>query len=125
MTGEGDLEGFNHTIDLPASFEVHSAPRKGASVETFDTNMYRIQGEGKSEVFEYFRLVGGTANGYPSPGQMTLTSVGDNQVMVESFFNIGFRIEFKGAKEGPFAGLEDKIEGAVIMRAHAAEESSR
>lgn len=123
LEGEGELEGFTHEIDLPANFEVHSAPHSAqGDGRPFDTNMYRIQGEGGGDdVFEYVRLVGGTANGYPSSGQMTLSSVRGNQVVVDSFFNIGFRIEFRGADGGPFAGLEGSIEGAVIMRSQPAD----
>jgi hypothetical protein len=125
VTGQGALGGINHTITLPASFEVHSAPHKpGADIDTFETNMNRIQGEGKADrVFEYIRLVGGTANGYPSPGQMTLISKGD-EVEVDSVFNVGFRLDFKGAKGGPLDGIEDSMEGSVTMRAYDSQASA-
>jgi hypothetical protein len=126
LTGGCSLPGFTHTITLPANFEVHSAPRRGTAIETFDTNMYRIQGVGQADaVFEYVRLIGGTANGYPSPGRMTLASTDGNQVEVESFFNVSFRIEYKGAAGGPFAGIEDSVEGSVIMRSQAASGTGR
>jgi hypothetical protein len=125
VTGAGALEGFKYTITMPAKFEVHSAPNHpGAEIDTFETNMNRIEGQtsGGDSVFEYVRLVGGTANGYPSPGQMTLISKGD-QVEVDSFFKVGFRLEFKGAAGGPLEGISDSVEGSVTMRAHEADSS--
>jgi hypothetical protein len=126
VTGDGTQGTFQHTIKLPARFEVHSAPNNpGAEIDTFATDMNRIEGQSSSGdgVFEYIRLVGGTANGYPSPGQMTIISRGD-VVEVDSFFNVGFRLEFKGAAGGPLDGIEDSMEGSVIMRAHQAESSA-
>ena len=119
VTGGGTLEGFHHVFTMPAKFEVHSAPHKpGADIDTFETNMYRIEGSGSDDVFASLRLVGGTGNGYPSPGQMTLISKGD-EVVVDSFFNVGFRLEFTGAKGGPFEGVSDAVEGNVTMRSYA------
>ncbi len=125
VTGEGPAGTFQHTITLPAKFEVHSAPHKpGAEIDTFETNMNRIEGEGKGDkVFEYIRLVGGTANGYPSPGQMTIISKGE-EVEIDSFFNVGFKLEFKGAAGGPLEGIEDALEGSVTMRAYQAESAA-
>lgn len=119
LTGVGRLEGLTDTISMPARFEVHSSPQTGADIDTLETNMYRIEGATVrgDKVFEYIRLVGGTGNGYNSPGQMTLITKG-NQVMVDSFFNVGFRLDFKGAAGGPLDGIEDSIEANVTMRAH-------
>lgn len=121
LTGGGSLEGFHHTITMPASFEVHSAPHHpGTEIDTFKTNMYRIEGTARGDgVFESVRLVGGTGNGYPSPGQMSIISKGDDEVLVDSFFNVGFRLEITGAAGGPLAGVQDAVIGSVTMRAHA------
>jgi hypothetical protein len=121
VTGAGPLEGFHHVFSMPANFEVHSARnRPGAEIDTFRTNMYRMEGQGSDEMFESIRIVAGTANGYPSPGQMSLISQGDS-VLVDSFFNVGFRLEVKGAQGGPFDGIEQTFEGKVTMRSHAAD----
>jgi len=119
VTGGGSLKGFHHVFTMPATFEVDSAPHHpGADIDTFETNMVRIEGSGSDDLFESLRLVGGTANGYPSPGQMSLISKGD-EVLVDSFFNVGFRLEMKGAKGGPFEGLDSTVEGNVTMRSYA------
>lgn len=121
VTGGGTLAGFHHVFTMPAKFQVDSAPhRPGAEIDTFETNMVRIEGEGSDDLFESIRLVGGTANGYPSPGQMSLISKGD-EVIVDSFFNVGFRLEMKGAKGGAFDGLDNTVEGNVTMRSYADE----
>jgi hypothetical protein len=119
VTGGGPLQGFHHVFTMPAKFEVHSAPNHpGAEIDTFKTNMYRLEGQGSDDVFESIHLVAGTANGYPSPGQMTFISQGDS-VLVDSFFNIAFRMELRGAKGGPFDGIEQAVEGKVTMKSHA------
>ncbi|HEV8580906.1 MAG TPA: hypothetical protein VGX68_17710 [Thermoanaerobaculia bacterium] len=121
VTGGGSLEGFQHVITLPANFEVHSARHDpSAEIDTFATNLYRIEsGVGSDEVFDSIRLVGGTANGYDSPGQMTLISKGD-EVLVDSFFNVGFRLEVVGGAKGPLAGFQGTIEGSVTMKSSSA-----
>jgi hypothetical protein len=127
VTGGGSLSGFRHKITMPARFEVHSAPHNsGGEIDTFDTNMYRIEGAttASDNVFRSIRLVGGTANGYPSPGQMSLISSGEDDVIVQSFFKVGFRLELEGADGGPLAGFRDTIEGQVTMRAHAADSTA-
>jgi hypothetical protein len=119
VTGGGTLQGFQHTFTMPANFEVDSAPHNSTSdIDTFETNMVNIQGSGSDDLFESIQLVGGTANGYPSPGQMTLITQGD-QVTVDSFFNVGFRLTIKGAAGGPFAGVVETVEGNVTMRSYA------
>ena len=125
VTGAGPLQGFHHVFTMPANFEVHSAPNKpGSEIDTFETNMYRLEGKGSDAVFESLHLVAGTANGYPSPGQMTFIDQGDS-VLVDSFFNIAFRLEFRGAKGGPFDGIEDAVEGTVTMRSHATDPNAK
>ncbi len=121
VTGGGSLSGFSHRITMPARFEVHSAPHSGGDIDTFDTNMYRIEGATTQgdNVFRSIRLIGGTANGYPSPGQMSLIESGEDDIIVASFFKVGFRLELEGAEGGPLAGFRDVIEGQVTMRAHA------
>ncbi|HEV7506619.1 MAG TPA: hypothetical protein VGS07_17115 [Thermoanaerobaculia bacterium] len=120
VTGGGSLAGFHHVFTMPASFEVHSAPNDPRQeIDSFATNMYRIEGRGSDDVFESIHLIGGTGNGYPSPGQMTFISKGKD-VLVDSFFNIGFRLEIQGAKGGPFDGFSDAVVGKVTMRSQAA-----
>lgn len=122
-----DLTGPDgtHTVSFPARFEVHSAPRTpGVEIDTFATNMYQIEGvlSGDS-IFSSLRLVGGTGNGYDSPGQMSIIDKGDS-VLVDSFFNIGYRIEYTGAEGGPLAGQSDVVEGKVTMRSYPAKRAA-
>jgi hypothetical protein len=124
ITGTGTAAGFHHTVSFPAKFEVHSEPHDSSQeIDTFRTNMYRIEGVATGDkMFSSLRLVGGTANGFESPGQMTLIDKGDS-VLVDSFFNIGYRIEFTGADGGPLAGVKDSFEGTVTMRSYGTEQA--
>lgn len=121
FTGVGPLEGWTRTLSLPVRSETHTAPRKaGEPVQSFDTHMYRIEGtiEGDKD-FEYLTIVGGTGNGFDSPGHTTLIQQKDGSWLVDSRFNIKFTGRFKGARGSKFEGLEDSFEGVITMTAVA------
>jgi hypothetical protein len=107
------------SFEMPASFEVHTAPHPSEVGEmSFDTEMYSIEGEAtKVEGFDSIRLVGGTGNGYKSPGHTSLIPAGDDVYAVDSTFNISYRIEYVGAKGGPLEGLSGTIESSILMKA--------
>jgi hypothetical protein len=106
-------------FEIPANFEVHTAPHPDQVQEmSFDTDMYSIEGQGADVgPFASFRLVGGTSNGYKSPGHTSLIPASDGDLAVDSTFNIGYRIEFEGAKDGPLAGAAGTIESSILMKA--------
>ena len=58
-------------------------------MQTFPTDMYRLQGElfGDPD-FCTLRVTGGTDYGLPSPGATTLRDRGDGTYLVDSFFDI-------------------------------------
>jgi hypothetical protein len=106
VTGTGSLEGFNRNITMPVSGELHTGPRNpGNPVQTFSTDMFRLQGElfGDPD-FCTLRITGGTDYGLPSPGQTTLTELPSGDFAVDSFFDITYQIEFEGC---PASQLED------------------
>lgn len=105
VTGTGALSGWSRTLTIPLSVETHTAPRTpGAPVQTFKTDMYRIQGGITGDPdFSSFKITGGTANGFPSPGVTTLTLQPDGKTFsVDSSFDITVAIDFVGA--GPRLG---------------------
>lgn len=104
------------TVDVNTQFEVHSAARDiTADVYEFDTVMNSLAGQGSSRLFSSFKIVGGNAFGMPSPGHTTVTRLDEENVSVDSQFNIGYRIEWVGADDGPFAGQSGVAEGKVVM----------
>ncbi|HEV2851258.1 MAG TPA: hypothetical protein VHC97_00485 [Thermoanaerobaculia bacterium] len=106
-------------FEIPATFEVHTAPHPEEVQEmSFDTEMHAIEGSATDTgVFSSFHLVGGTGNGYPSPGHTSLIPAGDGNFAIDSTFNIGYRIEFVGAQGGPLEGASGKIESSIVMKA--------
>ncbi len=98
VRGTGDLQGFNRHLAVLVSSEVHTGPRSpGEPVQTFPNEMVRLQGEMFGDPdFCTFRVTGGTDLGLPSPGQTTLTGLGDGTFHVDSFFDITYQIEFQG-----------------------------
>ena len=93
---------------MPLTVQVASAPRTaGAAVQTFQTNMQRLQGSITGDPdFDLFQVTGGTANGFSSPGSTTLTRQTNGSYKVDSSFTVGYSITFHGAAGGRLAGYE-------------------
>jgi hypothetical protein len=106
-------------FDIPANFEVHTAPHPEELREmSFDTHMHSIEGQGTNVgPFAAFRLVGGTANGYESPGRTSLIPEGDGNFAIDSTFNIGYRIDYVGAPGGPLDGASGTYQSTILMKA--------
>ncbi|MFN0057891.1 MAG: dockerin type I domain-containing protein [Planctomycetota bacterium] len=119
MTGTGTLDGFQRTIEIDfALCETHTTmidPEE--PVQTIQADMRRIQGQlvGDSD-FESLTIVAGTELGLPSLGATTLTAQPNGDVVVDSSFNINYRIEFVGAPGGALAGLSGMTTGIVSMQ---------
>ncbi|HEX6898252.1 MAG TPA: hypothetical protein VF789_00995 [Thermoanaerobaculia bacterium] len=120
LTGTGALAGWSRLVSIPLNTETHTAPRvNGAPVQTFKTDMARIQGSISGDPdFQFLEIVGGTANGFPSPGQTTLTLQPNGTYLVDSVFNVGFRIRFVGASGGRLSGLSGTTVDSVTMKAY-------
>lgn len=118
MTGTGDLAGYSRVDSFFDIFvEVHEAPRCCVDVQSFDTDMFRLQGQlppGDPD-FDLLRITGGTGLGLPSPGHTTLRSTATGWA-IDSFFDITYRIDFVGAPGGAFAGRSGSTTGTIRMQ---------
>jgi len=120
MNGTGGLT-YSRTINMQINFETHVAPRTpGESVQSFDTEMFRLQGQlppGDPD-FDLLRITAGNDFGLPSPGHTTLTkAAGGAGWTVDSFFDIEYRIDFVGHAGGPFGGMSGSTTGTIRMQA--------
>ncbi len=98
VRGTGSLAGFSRHLAVPVVLEVHTGPRNpGDPVQLFAAEVYRLQGQlwGDPDFCEFI-VIGGSDNGLPSPGQITLTDLGDGTFQVDSFFDITYQIQFEG-----------------------------
>jgi hypothetical protein len=112
VSGTGDLTGFNRTLFVPVSCEIHTASRTpGDTVQTFSADMRGLFGElfGDPDFCE-FTITAGTDSGLSSPGEITLTDLDNGYFEVESFFDVTYRIQFQGC---PGSQLED-YSGATV-----------
>jgi hypothetical protein len=101
VSGTGSLEGFNRSLAVPISCEVHTGPRNpGDPVQTFPSVVYRFSGElfGDPD-FCTLRITAGSDFGLPGPGQMMLIDLGNGLYNVDSFFDITYQIEFEGCPD--------------------------
>jgi hypothetical protein len=114
--------GVSRNIPVAADSEVFTGPiNLGAKVQTFSTEMNRLEATLTGDPdFDYFRIVAGGANGYPSPGTTTITDQGDGTSFVQSSFEIGYRIDYRGSRAGFLRGQEGSFEGRVTMSAYPA-----
>jgi hypothetical protein len=115
------LAGWTRTISVPLGVQVATGPRAlGASVQSFKTDMQRLQGAITGDPdFDLFEVTGGTLNGFPSPGSTTLTrqTTTGGGFKVDSMFNVGYRIRFIGAPGGRLAGYGGATTGSASMKA--------
>lgn len=119
VQGTGELLGFNRAIGVDVSCETHTGPRNpGDPVQSFPTDMFRLQGElfGDPD-FCVLKVTGGTDNGLPSPGHTTLTRLGPpgSGFAVDSFFDITYRIEFQGCPGSVLQGMGGSTTATIRM----------
>ena len=69
--------------------------------------------------FDVLTITAGADNGLPSPGHTTLTDQGDEKFMVDSFFDVDYRVDFVGAPGGALDGLSGSTTGTTRLTACA------
>ena len=121
ITGKDRLEGYETVVTIPANCEAHAGPwsMKDSPI-SFQTEMMRLEGQAEGHKdFSYLRVVAGSEYGYPSPGHTTATTQDGKTYVVDSMFEMGFRIEYVGAPGSPLEGYEGSFEGTAVMKAYA------
>jgi hypothetical protein len=111
IEGTGLLIGFTRTINLFFDAEMHMAPLiRDDPVQAFDTELVSLVTNpivGDPD-FDSLSIVAGSANGQAAAtGKTKLTRLGPigTDFMVDSFFDIQYRIDFAGAPGSALEGL--------------------
>ncbi|MBN1788537.1 MAG: hypothetical protein JW806_09125 [Sedimentisphaerales bacterium] len=117
VNGTGDLAGFNRSISLPVSGELHTGPRNpGEPVQTFVSDLFRLEGEIHGDPdFDLLKITIGTGNGLPSEGKTILTELPSGDFAVDSFFDITYKIEFEGAPGSILEGMAGTTTGTILL----------
>jgi hypothetical protein len=120
MTGTGTLAGFSRSLQAPVVVTTYSGFRTlGATPQSFDTDLFQLQGQialGDAD-FDLLRITAGTGFGMPSPGVTTLTKMGGTDWLVNSFFDMTWRIDFIGNPGGAVAGMSGSTIGTTQIEA--------
>ena len=122
VDGIKDYSGATATVTLQAKCETHIGPRNVKDdFQRFDTMMYSLEGATSDENFESVKIVAGLANGLPSPGSTTMTRNRQGGFLVDSTFQMNYRIELVGRAGGKFDGVNISEEGVATVKAFANE----
>ncbi len=124
MQGTGDLGTFQVTKCIPnvlCETQTGQPPPPAPGFQSFPTEMMQLQGDlppGDPD-FDLLAIRAGVVHGLPSPGHTTLRQVGGpgSDWVVDSFFDIAYRIDFVGSPGGPLSGMSGSTTGTIRMQA--------
>lgn len=118
VQGTGSLSDFTSLIVIPLASQTHTGPRTpGDPVQDFPMDLFNQAGSlppGDPD-FAQLQLVAGTSFGLPSPGNTTLTDLGDGSFHVDSFFDVTYQISFQGAPGSILDGLAGTTVGTIRL----------
>ncbi|MFQ5491956.1 MAG: IPTL-CTERM sorting domain-containing protein [Phycisphaerae bacterium] len=118
LTGMG--VPVNRAIDIPMSCQVATGPRVPGPLQAFQNEMLQCQGGIVGDPdFADLQIRAGSNFGLPSPGQTTLTDLGNGTWQVDSFFDVTYDITFTGAPGGALAGMTGTTQATIRMEAQA------
>jgi len=123
LTGTGALGGFNRELNLVGDAVIHTGPRTpGDPVQNFEADWFVFSADLAADPdFASLDVTWGQDQGLPpSPGIVTLLGDDDGKFVVESFFDIAYKIDFVGAPGSPLDGLSGTTEGFSKLDATSA-----
>lgn len=118
-------DGETVSIEVPARVVTDTSEFKGNQAAGFAQNIQTLDADMRAlnvlvhnkPCFEFLEIVGGTDNGFPSPGTITLHPQDDGVWLANSSFDINIRVTYIGSDDGPFAGQSGTFEGTVTVEA--------
>ena len=127
VNGESGERSTPHFMTFDLVMETHTAACDCIDADTGDLHgiveqvMFRMEGFAAPDaLFESLHITAGDDFGLPSPGQTHLTRLSPvfgvpSPVMVESHFEINYRIEYVGAKGSVLDGASGETTGTIRM----------
>ena len=120
VIGTGSLTGFNRTLVLPVSPEVHTGPRtarRGDHRHSRPRSTSCRDNSAATADFCSFQLLIGSAFGLPGPGETTLSEQPGGEFAVESFFDVSYQIDFTGCVGSVLEGMSGTTLGTTRLDA--------
>lgn len=121
-------DGESATIEVPAAVVTDTSKYDNSqngfekAIQTLETDMRSLRVlVRKNPCFEFLEIIGGTDNGLPSPGSITLNPQSDGVWVAHSTFNVHIRVTYIGSEGGPFEGQSGTFEGVVTVEAAGAQ----
>ncbi len=109
VSGFGTKNGYDYYRSASGTCTIQEGPNPfaGQDVQEFDIELLSldVQLPPGDPDFDLLRVTAGNGFGLPSPGHTTLTRLPGGDFVVDSFFDITYRIDFQGAPGGPLSGV--------------------
>lgn len=111
--GEGGVV-LDRELMIPINLEIHTGPRAPHDpANGVQTEIVELELSGQGELFGDPDFCVLRVILLPSPGITTLTPIGGDDFMVESFFDISYEIEIEGCPDGRLADIEGISVGTI------------
>lgn len=119
MRGLGLFAGYSRTVTIPVTMRFATGPQApGTSPQLFPVDLDQAFGQMSGDPeFALLRVTAGTSFGLPGPGRAALTLHSSGDWLVDSFFDITYRVDFVGEPGGPFAGMSGSTTSLHRQRA--------
>src|SRR5262245_631426 len=119
LKGTGVFAGYTRTIVLPAAMIFHTGPQvPAASVQSFAVDVFQCFAQMTLDPeFNLLRITAGTNFGLPSPGRAHLVRDETGDFLVDSFWDLRYRVDFVGNPGGIFAGMSGSTTSMHRQRA--------
>jgi hypothetical protein len=117
--GEGAYAGYHRTVSVPVQTFINWGPEANHQVQQGRAaDLYFLYGELAGDPdFSLLRISGGTGFGMPSLGHTTVEKQASGDYLLDSSYDLTYRVEWVGAPGGPLAGDSHTTQAVLKLQA--------